>query len=616
MREQGTRLRGVGRAARWSLVAALLAALCAVIAPGVALAAGTVTSFAPTSGPAAGGTNVVITGTGLTDATGVSFGTAPAAAFTITDDTQITATAPPGAAGSVDLTVAFSDGPLTVGSFTYVAAPTVTAVAPAAGPLAGNGMVTITGTGFQPGAAVTFDGVAAPDASVVNDTTISATPPDHIAGAVAVAITNPDTQVGALANGFTYVAAPTIASLGQTTGPAAGGTAVTITGTNLTGVTAVAFGGVAATGVSATNDTTVVATTPAHAVGSVDVAVTTPGDTATAPGAFTFIAGPTITAITPATGSTDDDETTPVVITGTNFQPGATVTFGDVAALNIVVVNGTTIAMTAPMHAAGAVNVVITNPDGQSATQVGGFTYVGPPTVTGISPASGPVAGGTVVTITGAGFQPGARVFFDGAAATNVVVNDAMSITATTPATNHGRTVNVAVQNVGSERGTLPRAFTYTGSGGSGPPASGALSVKKVEPSSGPTTGGARIVIEGTGFTAGMTVTIGGAPATDVRVLNGKTISATTPAHASEGAVDVIVSGGGQSVALPASYTYGIQHEGGPGRRGGDGGSDGGSHGGGDGGSHGGSPGSRGGDGGSNAGSQGGSPPSALPSHR
>jgi hypothetical protein len=65
---------------------------------------------------------------------------------------------------------------------------------------------------------------------------------------------------------------------------------VTITGTNLTGATAVKFGGAAATSYTVNSATQVTATTPAHAAGAVDVAVTTPGGTATSIGGFAYVA--------------------------------------------------------------------------------------------------------------------------------------------------------------------------------------------------------------------------------------------------------------------------------------------------------------------------------------
>ncbi|MCO8303963.1 IPT/TIG domain-containing protein [Streptomyces sp. RKCA-744] len=72
------------------------------------------------------------------------------------------------------------------------------------------------------------------------------------------------------------------------TGPAAGGTAFTITGTNLGGVLGVLFNGVPATGVSATA-TTVTGTTPPGAVGNATVTLVTVFGTVNVPGSFTYV---------------------------------------------------------------------------------------------------------------------------------------------------------------------------------------------------------------------------------------------------------------------------------------------------------------------------------------
>jgi len=87
------------------------AAPFAVAVADVPLAAPAVTGISPASGPQAGGTSVTITGTGLTGATGVDFGTVPAAAFTVHSATQITATVPAAAgAGTVNVTVTTPGG--------------------------------------------------------------------------------------------------------------------------------------------------------------------------------------------------------------------------------------------------------------------------------------------------------------------------------------------------------------------------------------------------------------------------------------------------------------------------------------------------------------------------
>ncbi|QIL19344.1 autotransporter domain-containing protein [Thermomonas sp. HDW16] len=112
--------------------------------------------MSPASGPAAGGTTVTITGTRLTGATAVNFGTTVASSFTVDTDTQITATAPAGS-GTVDVIVTTPGGTSAASQYTYIPPPAVTSVAvPAAGRyLSGetldftvtfNEAVTVTGT--------------------------------------------------------------------------------------------------------------------------------------------------------------------------------------------------------------------------------------------------------------------------------------------------------------------------------------------------------------------------------------------------------------------------------------------------------------------------------------
>ncbi len=93
-------------------------------------------------------------------------------------------------------------------------APTVMSVTPNTGAPAGGTAITIAGTGFQPGATVALDGVAATNVVVVSTTSITATTPAHAAGAVSVAVTNNDTASGVLANGFTYLSTPPAAPSG------------------------------------------------------------------------------------------------------------------------------------------------------------------------------------------------------------------------------------------------------------------------------------------------------------------------------------------------------------------------------------------------------------------
>ncbi len=260
---------------------------------------------------------------------------------------------------------------------------------------------------------------------------------------------------------------------------------------------------------------------------------------------------PTVTSISPNSGTINGG--TAVTITGTGFLAGATVSVGGTAATGVTVVNSTSITATTPAHAAGAVNVIVTNSDTQSGTLTQGFTYTTvsnpAPTLTGISPASGAAAGGTAVTISGTGFQAGATVSMGGTPATAVTVMNSTSITATTPAHAAG-TVSVIVTNSDTQIGTLTQGFTYTAVSNPAPTLTG------VSPAAGTAAGGTEVTITGTGFQAGTTLSLGGTPATGVTVVNGTSITAITPAHAA-GAVTVVVSNAEQQTGtLPDGYTY------------------------------------------------------------
>ena len=432
-----------------------------------------VTSVAPTSGPIAGATSVTITGTGLTGATNVSFG-GTAAAIVSNTATQIVATSPAHAAGLVDVRVTTSGGTSAVvaaDQFTYVApaAPAVTGVSPNSGPIAGGTSVTITGTGLAGASGVSFGTTAA--AIVSNTATqIVVTSPAHAAGPVDVRVTNPNgTSAVVAADQFTYVApaAPAVTGVSPTSGPIAGGTSVTITGTNLAGATGVAFGTTAAAIVSNTA-TQIVVTSPAHAAGLVDVRVTNPSGTSAVVAAdqFTYVAPapPAVTSVSPNSGSTGGG--TSVTITGTNFTGATSVAFGTTAA-TIVSNTATQIVATSPAHSAGAVDVRVTTSGGTSSTVTADrFTYVTPstpPTVTSISPTSGSTGGGTRVTITGTGLSTVTTVRF-GTKSASIFSKSATQIVAYSPSNVPG-TVDVTVT---SPTGTSPVVagdrFTYVGS--------------------------------------------------------------------------------------------------------------------------------------------------------
>jgi len=168
-----------------------------------------------------------------------------------------------------------------------VALPRVTAVEPAIGSPAGGTMITLTGTKLSAVTTVTVGGIPCTNVNVVSDTTVTAVTPAGAIGAAAVRVI--PASPGSFGV-FSYAShAPT--AIVPTYGSAAGGTTITITGTNLAGTTAVTVGGALCTGVNVVSDTTVTAVTPAGDAGARDVTITGVLGSVTMAGAFTYYAG-------------------------------------------------------------------------------------------------------------------------------------------------------------------------------------------------------------------------------------------------------------------------------------------------------------------------------------
>ena len=236
---------------------------------------------------------MTITGTNFTGATAVKFGTTAATELhRQLAPPPITATAPAGTAGTVDVTVTTPGGTSATSAadqFTYAAAPTVTAVSPTSGPAAGGTAVTITGTDFTGATAVDF-GTTAATSFTVNSRHLDHR---HRSGRHRRHRRrhrhHPRRHLGHLGGRPVHLHRRTDRHLASAPprGPTAGGTTVTITGTNFTGATGVKFGTAAATGFTVVSATRSPPRRPAG-TGTVDVTVTTPGGTSATSAADQF----------------------------------------------------------------------------------------------------------------------------------------------------------------------------------------------------------------------------------------------------------------------------------------------------------------------------------------
>jgi hypothetical protein len=342
---------------------------------------------------------------------------------------------------------------------TYVG---VNSVIPSGGPLAGVTRIRLLGLGFSIDSKITIGTEDCTSVTFIATTEIDCTTPGphSITEAVDVVVTNPNGMSGKSVGGYTYRPAPTISAIAPAIGKVAGGTAVALTGTGFVSGLQVVMGGTGCSSLIVVSATQATCVTSAHALGTIDVVVTNiDSQSATLANGFTYKIPPTVTSVAPIGGNITGG--TAVTVTGSAFVSGATVTFGGAACAGVVFVNATTLTCTTPAHAAGAVDVTVTNPDTLSHTLTNGFTYAGPPTVTSITPALGPLAGGTTVTIGGTGFTSGITAKIDGIACGSVTFVNSTSLTCVTPGPHVQAAVGIAVTNLDTQTASMASAFTY-----------------------------------------------------------------------------------------------------------------------------------------------------------
>jgi alpha-tubulin suppressor-like RCC1 family protein len=217
-------------------------------------------------------------------------------------------------------------------------------------------------------------------------------------------------KVAAIAAGGLHMVAygepiPVVTAVSPTRGPTAGGTTVTISGDDFEAPASVKFGAAEATNVTVNSPTSITATAPPGS-GTVAVTVTTPSGTSPPVTAdhYTYVPPPQITKLSPKSGSVAG--TTAVTITGTSFTSVTEVKFGSLPASSYTVTSSTTITAITPAEPAGVVQVSVSTEFGTTASTANDL-YKFAPVISSLTPNGGPTAGGTSVTVMGAGFAPG-----------------------------------------------------------------------------------------------------------------------------------------------------------------------------------------------------------------
>lgn len=430
-------------------------------------------------------------------------------------------------------------------------APMIAGIEPATVGVKGGAVVTVLGGAFAEGCSILVDGTPMPGARV-HAGRLEVVVSKHAAGAVDVAVKNPDGQTATLAGALRYAEPPVIAALTPARGVTTGGFPITIRGSFFEAGSAVLFGADPVAGVSFVSDTELTVTAPTHhAAEALDVSVVSPsGLSCRAPRAFAYVkAPPVIASVEPSSGPNAGG--TKLTIRGTDLDRGCAVYVCGIASKVTWKGREEIEVVTPPVARDGLVDVRLVNEDDQAATLEKAFRYdapLAPPALVSLTPARGSQVGGTKIALHGEDFAEGVIVRIAGAVAESKFVTR-KQLEAVTPAYAGAGEVDVEVVNPDGVAATLEKGFTYE--------ARPAPAITSVSPPSGPSTGGTKVVIEGQNFTKDCQVYVGREYPKDMLIKSATEIHIIVAPRKTPGVVDVEVAAPGVPKAVAKNgYRY------------------------------------------------------------
>jgi len=489
---------------------------------------------------------------------------------TVVNGQEITFTTPVGVQGKVELKVVNPDNQAAKSSFNYYIDPLVTSITPDNGPIDGGTSVKIIGKYFLPGIVVKFGDQPASSVTFNNDTYLFArTPATSSWGPVDVTLENPDGTSVVVKDGFTYNEPPkiTLTGISPAEGLTTGNEDVILTGTEFKQGMKVYFNSteVPISYVSTTTTTSVKVKTPAwNQPETVDVKVVSAnGKEAILTQAYTYLApppppAPVIDSVSP--NSTRVDKSILTYIDGANFNQGAKVEIGEVE-LSVTFVSDKRLRVKTPLVTeAATVDVKVMNPDGQFAVKAQAFTYepmpeAPEPTITTVTPASGPMSGGGLIYVDGKNYQTGIVLEWIQNNETTTIQPEYINntrIRIRVPATSVHGPVDIKVVNPDGKHAAKVAAYSYDA-----PPVYPDPVISSVTPNSGNKSGGGLVDIVGEHFQRGATVTFGPQSASVYAFVDQGLIRVRVPASSIAQSVDITLTNpDGKSVVVTNAYTY------------------------------------------------------------
>lgn len=528
-----------------------------------------ITSVTPSNSHISGGEVVTIVGENFLPAPKIKFGGSNGRDITYISDTEIKVTTPPVKQGKTTITLTNTDNQSTTADFTYYADPEVSSISPNKGPISGGTKLIINGQYFLPGVKVKVGENYAPTVTYHSSIYLYAyTPEAEEPGTVDITIENPDGTQLNLPGAFTYEPLPSVelVSISPAEGAITGGTSVTLTGKLFKSTSKVYFNNVEAASVSYVSATQLTVKTPSWAQPeTVDVKVVNNDETESIlPLAFTYTEppapnAPLVTGISPNNGALAGGTT--VYVDGKYFVSGVKVIIGGSTAIEANFVNSTRLTFKTPAwNIPETVDINIENPDGQSYVLPGAYTYNAPPekpapVITGMSPANGPLGGGTTVYVDGKSFTTSTKLYFliDGQEVDlNATYVNSTRLMAKTPSATNPGPVDVKAANDDGKSGVLAGGFTYDA-----PPVYPDPIITSLSPNQGSKRGGGLIDIYGQDFQRGARVLLGNEQLELSAYLSKTNVRVKAPAVSTAGPVDVtIINPDGKLFTLAGGYTY------------------------------------------------------------
>jgi PKD repeat protein len=421
-------------------------------------------------------------------------------------------------------------------NFKYIIIPVITEITPNTVSTAGGGTLQIKGNNFDEYASLFINGNRT--FSYIESSTLITCdiPASETAGDVFVVVRNSNGYTAAEI--LTYVfPEPTITEI-YPQEQYTSGNVLMITGTNFDQDATISIDGnvINSTWISSSSLTCNV---PAHNIGLAELLLSN-SDGKSVTYTLNYIYNPpTITQISPLTGSTEGIET--MTISGNYFRQGASVIIAGITA-TINEISTTTIECNIPAYtSAEAVDVVVINDDNSKEIVEKGFTYIFYPKIQSINPQESLIAGGGNLQITGNYFQEGVSVFIDGITVTENRISDTQ-ISCVIPAHDAGD-VDIVVKNPDNKSDRIQ--FTYLTPN---------PTISQISPDNVYVSGGLTLTITGTSFQEGLSITIDGITVTNTNRISSTSITCTAPAHDIGQALLLLSNPDGKSVTYLLSY--------------------------------------------------------------